>query len=188
MLTRKEVLSHAPDANFTERRKWVEFLYGNVVCMESITITIKTRGEFPEAVEGDLASLQNHSFFCFLFSITVWWSASFALWSFRVLWIYCNSGTSYLSLKNDYFSLLTQFGDMFWLQVPDHGRVKSSSSFLNFCFVSATEFLFLGKEINDATIFSFWDMVFGCLFSIHFILSFLKLKYGMIHWCFPNAL
>ena len=36
----------------------MEFLYGNVVCMESITITA--------AEGGDLASLQNRVFFCFI--------------------------------------------------------------------------------------------------------------------------
>ena len=36
----------------------MEFSCGNVVCMESITIT--------EAVGGDLASLQNRVFFCFI--------------------------------------------------------------------------------------------------------------------------
>jgi len=41
-LTRKEFLNCILEANCTKRQKGLEFLYGNIVCMESLWITIIT--------------------------------------------------------------------------------------------------------------------------------------------------
>ena len=50
MRTRKSVLDYVLDANYTKREKGVEFLYGNIVCVESLTISLKTGREFRKAV------------------------------------------------------------------------------------------------------------------------------------------